>query len=119
MQSRAGRARWAALVVAVLLCGSAQAQYPGRHALRSVVGTVTDRGGEPLAGAVVQLETGGTLAIQTYLTRADGEYRFRNLQGDADYTMWATFRGSRSKTRSLSRFDRKPDRVVPLKIRLQ
>ena len=88
-------------------------QFP-RDPLRSVTGAVTDHSHEPLRGAVVQLEAEDTLAIQSYVTDERGTYRFRNLRPDADYTLWATFRGERSKKESMSKFDRKTDRVIPL-----
>ena len=81
-------------------------------------GTVQDGGHEPLRGAVVQMEAAGTLVIQSYVTDERGEYHFRNMSSDTDYTLWATFRGNKSKTQALSKFDHKLDRVIPLEILL-
>ena len=89
-----------------------------RNPLRSVTGPVTDGGKEPLRGAVVQIEAEDTMVIQSYVTDEHGTYHFRNLRSDADYRIWATFRGHRSKTQEMSKFDRKPDREIPLSIDL-
>ncbi|SDF78050.1 carboxypeptidase-like regulatory domain-containing protein [Terriglobus roseus] len=89
-----------------------------RNPLRSVSGAVTDGSREPLRGAVVQIEAEDTLVIQSYVTDERGTYHFRNLRPDADYRVWATFRGQRSKTQEMSKFDRKPDREISLSIEL-
>ena len=62
------------------------------------------------------MEAAGTLVIQTYVTDERGEYHFRNMGSDADYTLWATFRGNKSKTHPVSKFDHTLDRVIPLEI---
>lgn len=104
-----------AALLAVSNHGSAQMT---RNPLRSVSGSVTDGGREPLRGAVVQIEAEDTLVIQSYVTDERGTYHFRNLRPDADYRIWATFRGHRSKTQEMSKFDRKLDREIPLAIDL-
>ncbi len=108
-----------AFTLAILTTGAlAHAQYT-RAPLRSVAGTVTDAGQEPLRGAVVQIEALDTLTIQSYETDERGTYRFRNLRSDCDYSVWATFRGNRSKTRAMGKFDRQLDRDIPLTIVLE
>ncbi|MEZ2347898.1 carboxypeptidase-like regulatory domain-containing protein [Terriglobus sp. RCC_193] len=109
-----------AIVFAAFLAASAsiRAQIITRNPLRSVSGSVTDGGREPLRGAVVQIEAEDTLVIQSYVTDERGTYRFRNLRSDADYRIWANFRGHRSKTQEMSKFDRKQDREIPLAIDL-
>lgn len=106
-------------MAALLLAGMpVPAQYT-RTPLRNITGSVTDGGHEPLRGAVVQIEAAGTLVIQSYVTDQRGEYHFRNMSSDTDYTLWATFRGNKSKTFSLSKFDHKLDRQIPLEITLE
>ena len=98
-----------------LLGRTSQAQYT-RAPLRNITGTVQDASHEPLRGAVVQMEAAGTLVIQSYVTDERGLYHFRNLSSDTDYTLWATFRGNKSKTHAISKFDHKLDREIPLEI---
>jgi hypothetical protein len=115
----AGRASRMLVVVAAMLMARApsQAQYT-RAPMRTISGTVQDGGHEPLRGAVVQIEAVGTLVIQSYVTDEKGEYHFRNMSSDTDYTLWATFRGNKSKTHPVGKFDHTPDRVIPLEIEL-
>lgn len=112
---------WAALFVVTPAvwfgARSLQAQIT-RNPLRSVTGSVTDGGKEPLRGAVVQIEAEDTMVIQSYVTDERGTYHFRNLRSDADYRVWATFRGHRSKTQEMNKFDHKTDREISLEIDL-
>jgi hypothetical protein len=105
--------------MAFLLGGvtAAPSQYV-RAPLRSITGKVDDHGKEPLRGAVVQVEAEDTMTIESFITDERGEYHFRNLRPDADYQVWATFRGHRSKRQEVSKFDRKPDRVLDIVIDL-
>ena len=109
--SRVGRV----LAYAILLgTVSAIAQQPGR----TLTGRVTDRHREPLAGAIVQVHSETTLAVVSYITGRNGEYTFKHLSPDDDYDVFATYRGFRSKSRRLSKFDSRLDRDVHLVIRL-
>ena len=105
-------------LAALLVMTLAHGQYT-RTPLRTITGTVTDAGQEPLRGAVVQIEALDTLVIQSYETNESGEYHFRNLRSDADYSLWATFRGNRSKTHGIGKFDHKLDRDIPITVVLE
>jgi hypothetical protein len=94
-----------------------EVQYT-RNAPRNITGTVQDGSNEPLRGAVVQVEQEGTMTIQSFVTDERGVYHFRNLNSETDYQIWATFRGHQSKHHEISRFDKKPDRAIPLVIDL-
>jgi hypothetical protein len=108
-----------AILSAVVLAGfiGISAQIT-RNPLRSVSGSVKDGTNEPLRGVVVQIEAEDTLVIQSYVTDEHGTYHFRNLRPDSDYRIWATFRGHRSKTHEMSKFDHKLDREIHLSIDL-
>jgi hypothetical protein len=67
---------------------------------------------------VVQIEAEDTMVIQSYVTDERGVYHFRNLRPDADFQIWATFRGHHSKRQSLSKFDHNADRTIPLVVDL-
>ena len=107
--------RFAACLIAIVLGPALQAQY-ARTPLRNITGTVTDAGQEPLRGAIVQIEALDTLVIQSYETNESGEYHFRNLRSDADFSVWATFRANRSKSHNIGKFDHKLDRDIPLTV---
>lgn len=107
------------LCVTVMLAGKPLVAQYTRSPLRNITGTVQDASHEPLRGAVVQIEAAGSLVIQSYITDQRGEYHFRNMSSETDYTLWATFRGNRSKTFGIGKFDHKLDRVIPLEIVLE
>ncbi len=90
----------------------------GNGASRTVLGTVRDEGGEPLRGAVVEIEAEDSMTIASYITGEKGEFHFHNLRGDADYHVWASFRGHHSKHHEISKLERKPEQDVVLVIDL-
>lgn len=103
------------LIVAALLAAAApNAAGQGR----SVRGRVTDQGGEPLRGAVVKIKNALTLQVRSYITQADGEYRFHGLHYDVDYKLNARYRGQASKTKMLNWHDSRRGANIDLKIRL-
>jgi hypothetical protein len=92
------------------------AQMPERS-LRSVNGTITDSGREPIRGAVVELRSGATNSVVSFITDANGRYNFKRLDGGSDYELWVLFRGNRSTTRSISRFDNHMDKIIDFTVR--
>jgi hypothetical protein len=113
------RPRWAALL---LLLMAAAASLPHSFAqnigqsVRVVQGIVQNAESLPQANAVVYLQDQKSLEVRTYITEADGRYRFGQLSSDVDYQLWAEFKGHKSKTRSISSFDSKKQFTFDLKI---
>ena len=56
------------------------------------------------------------LEVRTFITEADGRYRFGQLASDVDYQLWAEFKGHKSKTRAISSFDSKKQFNFDLKV---
>jgi hypothetical protein len=54
--------------------------------------------------------------VRTFITEADGHYRFGQLASDVDYQLWAEYKGRKSKTRAISSFDSKKQFNFDLKI---
>jgi hypothetical protein len=104
------------LALATALLGTATAQQPA-NTLRNLSGTVTDRSHEPLSGAVVELQNPANSSVESYITDATGHYAFLRLDGATDYRLWATFRGRRSHSRSISKFDSHMQKFINLTIR--
>jgi len=75
---------------------------------RFVTGIVTDRRGNELAHAVVQLEGETTLFVRSYITGADGRYHFSGVSADMDYRLRARYRKYWSKRHSQIRFTKTP-----------
>jgi Carboxypeptidase regulatory-like domain len=119
---RIGRCLAAPLVLSGVLAGAcaalalptvatAQAAAP-----RVVEGKVQLSSGPMAHGAIVYLKNGKTLEVRTYISTADGSFRFGQLNPDADYTVWAEYQGKKSKERSVSSFDTKKVYQVTLKV---
>jgi Carboxypeptidase regulatory-like domain len=98
-----------------LASAASHAQNIGQ-AVRVVQGVVRTENDQPFANAVVYLQNQKSLEVRTYITEADGHYRFGQLGSDVDYQLWAEFKGKKSKTRSISSFDSKKQFLFDLKI---
>jgi hypothetical protein len=83
---------------------------------RVVQGKVQLSSGSMVKGAIVYIKNAKTLEVRTYISTADGSYRFGQLSPDADYTVWAEYQGKKSKERSISSFDTKKVFNIPLRI---
>ena len=115
-----GRCMGAPLVLSGLLMGPCEfIALPAaiaQTAQRVVQGKVELSSGGMAKGAIVYLKNGKTLEVRTYISTADGSYRFGQLNSDADYTIWAEYQGKKSKEKTISSFDSKPVFNVLLKI---
>jgi len=111
------RLRW--ILLLLLACVATQRQSLAQslaQSVRVVQGTVQNSTGDPQPNAVVYLQDQKSLEVRTYITEADGHYRFGQLSSDVDYQLWAEFKGHKSKTRSISSFDSKKQFNFDLKI---
>ena len=107
-----------ALWLLVALAGPApmsQAQSLNQFS-RVVQGKVLDHADNPQPHAVVYLQNQKTLDVKTYITIADGSYRFGQLSNDVDYQLWAKYKELKSKTKSISSFDSKKQFTFDLKL---
>jgi len=86
------------------------------QSMRVVQGLVLNADGQPQQNAVVYLQDQKSLQVRTYITEADGRYRFGQLSSDVDYQLWAEYKGHKSKTRAISSFDSKKQFNFDLKI---
>jgi protocatechuate 3,4-dioxygenase beta subunit len=106
--------RTAALLIGAFLLGgflsAAELQ------VRNVTGIVTDKAGNALPGAAVQIEDTVTLMVRSYITDKNGNYHFSGLSPEIDYTLKANYHGHWSKRRTLSKFNSSPHPHVDLVI---
>jgi Carboxypeptidase regulatory-like domain len=86
------------------------------QSVRVVQGMVQNSDGQPQANAVVYLQDQKSLEVRTFITEADGHYRFGQLSSDVDYQLWAEYKGHKSKTKAISSFDSKKQFNFDLKI---
>jgi len=93
---------------------------PAAHAQaatsRSLTGSVTDKSGTKVVGAVVHLKDTRSLAQRSYITPNDGTFRFAQLSSNTDYEVWATLDDKRTPSKSISSFDNKKEVDVALKL---
>ncbi len=86
------------------------------QSVRVVQGIVQNAESLPQANAVVYLQDQKSREVRTFITEADGRYRFGQLSSDVDYQLWAEFKGHKSRTKSISSFDSKKQFDFDLKI---
>jgi len=85
-------------------------------AQRVVQGKVVDGDNAPIKGAVVYLKDGRSLAVKSYFSDDQGEYRFGQLSQNTDYEIWAENNGKKSAVKNISSFDSKSQFYINLKI---
>jgi len=104
-----------ALIVLLLLAafaGSSMAQ----GTQKVVQGRVVGDGGKPQPGAIVYLKNDKTNDIKSFISTADGAYRFGQLSPEVDYEVWAEYEGKKSATKTVSSFDSKKISSYELKV---
>jgi hypothetical protein len=87
-----------------------------KERVKNVTGTVLDKTEKALGGAVVYLKNSKTLAVKSFISQDNGEFRFNALSPNVDYELYAEFNGARSSTKTISSFDSKTNVTVTLKV---
>jgi opacity protein-like surface antigen len=100
--------RMATLVLAMATAGAADSDT------RTISGTVTDSSGRPVVGAVVKLKSPDHPAIRSFVTAADGGYRFTGLNAMLNYSVQARTEHGTSRTVHISRTSSRTERVINL-----
>ena len=107
----------AAIVAVAATVLFAQERPKGKESeLRTVRGTVIDKGESPVETAVVYLKNARTQEIITHLSDTDGTFHFSGLDLNVDYEIHAEREGMTSPTRSISNFDTRKEFVLTLKL---
>jgi hypothetical protein len=119
--------RLLAMAAVLLACGALLAapaaesmefaQRGAQGESRTLTGHVVNAQNEPLQKAIVYLKNTKSLAIKTYISEADGSYRFPGLTPNVDYEVYAEHGGARSDSKTLSGFDSRKQVNITLKIK--
>ena len=107
------------IVLAVVFAGLSAAQGKKEKddpTVRNLQGQVVDPEDKPVSGAVVQLKDTRTLQVRSFITQANGDYRFSGLRADTDYEIKADYNGMSSDNKRLSNFDTRKIATVNLKL---
>ena len=105
-----------AFFLGALSLGYAEPREP-QDRTRTVTGHVFSRQDQPIEKAIVYLKNTKTLAVKTYISDADGSYRFPALSPNVDYELYAEFNGARSDTKTVSAFDNRKQVNITLRIK--
>jgi protocatechuate 3,4-dioxygenase beta subunit len=105
------------LFVSVLGLRSSAAGPKTSDSSRALTGRVFDRQDQPVHEAIVYLKNTRSLVVKTYITDADGSYRFPGLSPNVDYEVYAESNGARSDTKTLSAFDTRKQVSITLRIK--
>jgi hypothetical protein len=106
----------AGLALALAVVAPAQKKDKKDATVRDLTGQVVDGSDNPVVGAVVQLKDARTLQVKSYITQADGNYRFSGLKIDSDYQVKADHDGASSGWKTLSIFDSRKTPILNLKL---
>jgi hypothetical protein len=93
---------------------AAEAQNLGQ---RIVEGKVEDGNSAPVNEATVFLKDLKSKSIRSYTSRADGKFRFTQVNMAEDYDLWAEKDGKKSATRTVSSWDSRADFECELKLK--
>lgn len=113
MRKRAARPL-IALLIATLATGIALAQS---GATKTLQGKIFSSNNAPLSGAVVYLENDKTNDIRSFISIADGSYRFGQLSSDTNYKVWARYKNEKSATKVISSYDSRTQVFIDLHIK--
>ena len=101
-----------ALIVGLILVWSVPAVAQPERRPKNVTGVVRDLRGQPVVNAHVFIRNTETNIIRTLNTRDDGVYSIRGLPWDADYEVYAEFRGTESEKKAVTSFLPRQDNVL-------
>jgi len=106
--------RIVAVAVTMVLAIALSAQNASQ--LRLLTGQVMDRSEAGVPNAVVYLKNTKTLAVKTFITDGNGQYRFPALSRNVDYEVYAEYQGRKSETKTLSSFDSRQTAQINLRL---
>jgi hypothetical protein len=86
---------------------------------KSLQGKVLNSAEKPISGAIVYLQNSKSSDVKTFISTDDGSYRFGQIAGDTDYTVWAAWKDKKSPTKAISSFDSRKSVTIDLHIKTE
>ncbi len=83
---------------------------------RTIVGSVKDRGDNPISGAIVQLKDLRTSKVVDFATKDDGKFAFRELRLDVNYELVAKHDNLTSPVKKVSIYDTRNQVILNFKL---
>lgn len=105
------------LLVAIVAAARPAVAQDQNFGTKQLQGKVLGNNDAPLSGAIVYLQNSRNNDIKSYITEKDGAYHFAGVAADTDYTVWASFKGKKSPTKTVSSFDTRKSVYLDLHIR--
>lgn len=102
------------LATAIAVSPARSQDGQGRSQLRTVHGSVLDQNNNPIANGVVYLHNKKTNTVRTYISEANGTYRFSGLDPNVDFEIHAEYKKAKSTRHSISSFDDRRDIEINL-----
>jgi hypothetical protein len=90
-----------------------------RSQLRTVHGSVLDQNNNPIANGIVYLQNKKTNSVRTYISEANGTYRFSGLDPNVDFEIHAEYKNKKSARHTISSFDDRRDLEINLIINVK
>ncbi|HEV2278050.1 MAG TPA: carboxypeptidase-like regulatory domain-containing protein [Acidobacteriaceae bacterium] len=105
------------LLVAIVAAARPAVAQDQNFGTKQLQGKVLGNNDAPLSGAIVYLQNSRNNDIKSYITEKDGAYHFAGVAADTDYTVWASFKGKKSPTKTVSSFDTRKSVYLDLHIK--
>lgn len=105
------------LLIAMAAAARPAAAQDQNFGTKQLQGKVLGNNDAPLSGAIVYLQNSRNNDIKSYITEKDGAYHFAGVAADTDYTVWASFKGKKSPTKTVSSFDTRKSVYIDLHIK--
>ena len=96
---------------------SAPAAWGQNIGERTVSGAVLNDSAQPVVGATVFLKNEKTKSIRSYISTANGHFRFSQVDMSVDFDLWAEKDGRKSATKTVSSWDDRKDFISDLKLK--
>lgn len=107
----------AGVVLLALMIAAGPLAFAQDFGTKQLQGKVLGNDDAPLSGAIVYLQNSRNNDIKSFITEKDGAYHFAGIAADTDYTVWASFKGKKSATKTVSSFDTRKKVFIDLHVK--